>query len=104
MMLNATNITMGVGNAISASIGADMTKERLKTLAMPSEVAPKSVGNMLGWESQTAAKLELMQKRQKPTKIGAFASVRKRMILNPASACNTEKVMSVFLGFKTVIK
>ena len=104
MMLNAINIMMGVGKAISAIIGADMTNNRLKTLTMPSDVAPKSVGNMLGWESHTAAKLELIQKRQKATKIGAFASVRKRIILIPASASNTAKVMSVFLAFIFVIK
>ena len=104
MMLKAINIMMGFGKAISASIGADITKERLKILAIPSDVAPKSVGNMLGWESCTAAKLVVMQKRQNPSSIGEFASVRKRMMIKPKSACKTEKAMRVVLGFKTVIK
>ena len=103
-MLKAISIMMGVGKAISASIGADMTKERLKILAMPRDVAPKSVGNILGWASHTAAKLELMQKRQKPTKNGELDSVRNKMIFKPAIACRTEKVMRVFLGFNIVIK
>ena len=104
MMLRAISIMIGFGKAISASIGAEITKDRLKILAIPSDVAPKSVGNMLGWESYTAAKLVVMQNRANRSSIGAFASVRKRMMIIPKSACKTEKAMRVFLGFKTVIK
>ena len=108
MMLKAINIMIGVGNAISASIGANMTKHRLNIKAMPSDVAPKSVGNMLGCESLTAAKLALIEKRQKPTRVGVshpeFASVMNKMILKPERAYRTEKVMRVFLGFQIVIR
>ena len=107
MTLKTVKITIGVGNATSANIGAVMTKARLKMFAIPIEVAPKSVGNILGWAIQTAAKLELMQNRQKATKKGinqpALSFVIKMIRHKPEMACRTEKVIRVIFGDQTWI-
>ena len=107
MTLKTVKITMGVGNATSANIGAVMTNARLKMFAMPIEVAPKSVGNILGWAIHTAAKLELMQNRQKATRKGisqsALSLLIKKIRLKPEMACSTEKVIRIIFGLQTWI-
>lgn len=70
MMLRAVKITIGKGKSISAISGAMMTKPRLKMFAMPSDVTAKSVGNILGWQSQTAVKSPIVPTRAQETSKG----------------------------------